>query len=162
MQEFFRGWRRSLGVLTLLLACLVVAALVRGNVATDRFLLGNAKGYQAVEVRESCLLLGRVQAFGNVSVGPANFWTIFPKNRNWGSALYGMHLTPTNEQWEWRWNRFGFDFGRTRINNGGNDTQLTLWAIPYWSIILPLTLLSAWLLFSKARTTAAVTTEDAT
>ena len=44
----------------------------------------------------------------------------------------------------------GFHFAKSTIDppDRGN---LAIWIIPYWSIVIPLTLLSAWLLLSKQR-----------
>jgi hypothetical protein len=150
MGDYFKPWRRRIGVLTLLMALVFVALWVRGTVVTDQFCFGDSKGYRAFEVRESCLLWGNIKAFGGVTIGPASVWTVYPKDHR-GSQLQAMHLTPTNERWEWRWNGFGFDFGRTRIENGGNDTRPTLWVIPHWSITILLTLVSLCLLLSKPR-----------
>jgi hypothetical protein len=42
-----------------------------------------------------------------------------------------------------------FDFGDYPTDGGGD--KFTLWFVPYWSIVIPLTLLSAWLLLSKPK-----------
>ncbi len=56
-------------------------------------------------------------------------------------------FSPLDLDWEIR--LFGFHFGH------GVPRQVyishTFLVIPYWSIVIPLTLLSAWLLFSKPR-----------
>jgi len=39
----------------------------------------------------------------------------------------------------------GFDFGQRRLKNSPT-TATTFWTFPYWSVILPLTLLSAYLI----------------
>ena len=49
---------------------------------------------------------------------------------------------------EWQCPSCGFGF-HTR---GQPDLQATIWHVPYWSIVIPLTLLSAYLLFRKPRT----------
>jgi hypothetical protein len=43
----------------------------------------------------------------------------------------------------------GFVFLKARAK--WNDIQNSIWVIPYWSIVLPLTALSAYLLLSKPR-----------
>jgi hypothetical protein len=48
---------------------------------------------------------------------------------------------------EWRWKYLGFDSGQLRHNK----LSATFWIIPYWSIVVPLTALSAWLLVIKPR-----------
>ena len=50
----------------------------------------------------------------------------------------------------WRADFLGFHFGAAH-NTAGTIRTIELWIIPYWSIVVPLTLLSAYLLFSKPR-----------
>lgn len=150
MKEFFDGWRRKAGIVTLAMALVSAGIWVRGTVVTDQFYVGDSKQYRALEVRQDCLLWGRVQAFGNATIGSAEFWTV-AKRDEIGTYLRLMHSTPTKSGWEWRWVGFGFDFGRTEIELGGNDVQLTLWAIPHWFTTIPLTLLSAGLILWKPR-----------
>jgi hypothetical protein len=54
---------------------------------------------------------------------------------------------------EWTWTSLGFGVGR--INDLPDGKKITLWAIPYWSIVIPVTLLSAWLLLSKLKKVSA-------
>ena len=44
----------------------------------------------------------------------------------------------------------GFDFGAGR-SHGAGIVRTERWAAPYWSIVMPLTFLSAYLLLSKPR-----------
>ena len=37
MREFFRGWKRKLGVVSLVMACVFMAGWVRSSLLTDRF-----------------------------------------------------------------------------------------------------------------------------
>ena len=57
-------------------------------------------------------------------------------------ALYDMH-------WCWKWGGFNFGAGKGDSMSYGRETEL--WCIPYWSLILPPTLLSAWLILGKPR-----------
>lgn len=63
----------------------------------------------------------------------------------------GDHL----ELWQhlnvkWRADFFGFHFGAAQ-NTTGTIRTIELWIIPYWSIAVPLTLLTAYLLFTNPR-----------
>ena len=57
----------------------------------------------------------------------------------------------------WHWQLLGFDFGAasfeafTKAQTGTFRQRDEIWQIPYWSIVLPLTLISLWLLLSKPR-----------
>ncbi len=48
---------------------------------------------------------------------------------------------------EWRWKALGFDFGQ---GHHAFQAPFGFWIIPYWSIAIPLTLISVWLVGSKA------------
>lgn len=51
---------------------------------------------------------------------------------------------------EWRVDWLGFHFGAAK-NTAGTIRLIEFWIIPFWSIVIPMTLLSAWLLLSKPR-----------
>jgi hypothetical protein len=51
---------------------------------------------------------------------------------------------------DWRRRFFGFDFGEWHIERGG-DNRFTFGIVPFWSIVLPLTALSAFLLIPKPK-----------
>lgn len=53
-------------------------------------------------------------------------------------------LFPASAGYSWSW-RFR-EFGQLRHSSG----RVVVWIIPYWSIVIPLSLLSAWLLLTKA------------
>ena len=50
------------------------------------------------------------------------------------------------------------EVGRDVLGNGGMPIDEAEWCrIPYWSLVLPLTLLSAWLILAKPRKAKAAT-----
>jgi hypothetical protein len=55
----------------------------------------------------------------------------------------------SNPEIKWRFRWFGF-------GNGSMDDfsigDVRLWTIPYWSLVIPLTILSAWMILSKPKT----------
>jgi hypothetical protein len=99
MREFFWGWKRKCGVVTLLIACVFAAGWVRSCTVDDVFHLFG---------------LRFVSTLGAIERSTVTF-------RGIGS---------------------GFAL---------NDVMV-FWRVPYWSIVIPLTLLSAWLLLSNPRT----------
>jgi hypothetical protein len=107
MLEFFKGWRRKFGVLTLLMACVFAAGWVRSLIVADRI---NFFGAQMLswhgEIMRCVAVLVRTQI---------------------GSQ------TVTSAQ------------------------ETPIWTIPYWSIVIPLTLLSAWLLLSNPKRSKSIT-----
>jgi hypothetical protein len=96
MKEFFKGWRRKLGVVTLLMACVFMAGwlVIPGSWFEDE----------------------TVGLDFTISAGATGF------SVNWQgfSSTFGL-----SSEFEW--------------------------LIPYWSVTIPLTLISLWLLLSKPR-----------
>lgn len=56
--------------------------------------------------------------------------------------------TDENSKWHWHWG--GFDHGTVTLDNS-ELSEKSQGTAPYWSIVLPMTFVSAWLLLSKAR-----------
>lgn len=113
MRELFRGWKRKLGVVTLLLACVSTAGWVRSFYSKDSI----------VTIRTPNLPDRR----GYLSAG-------------WISSEQGNIERVTS----------------LAVGRGGKPmigTAYRNWSVPYWSIVLPLTLVSTDLLFSKPRQT---------
>ncbi|WP_010581632.1 hypothetical protein [Schlesneria paludicola] len=150
MGEFFRGWKRKLGVVTLLLACGFLAAWVRSQSSLDALFRLNQTNTHGV-----------ISVHGRVSW--ERIWPIRnPRPSRW---LYRVNDQPgLEESWEgyelhWRVAGLGFDFSafcnEEVVASGPRWIQeFESWTIPYWAIVLPLTLLSAHLLLGKSRETA--------
>ena len=64
----------------------------------------------------------------------------------------------------WQWQSFGFKFGsEIELNRRSNQDGMFIrsyWQVPYWAVVLPITLLSAYLLLSNARKTTPGTSAD--
>ena len=164
MGDFFIGWRRKAGLSFLLLTLIVTMSWIRGFAVFDRF------EFQFVNDGYSvCMARGRLgclrYSHSKLNSKYPILWT--------ASDQYGMfeqqHVFPTTGPYthieyrsdivlrlfgaecstgEWRsWNRVHDETQPTDADKGRLDS----WAVPYWFIVLPLTTLSAWLLFSKPR-----------
>ncbi len=148
MGEFFHGWRRKLGCVTLVMACVFMGGWVRSQFTFDDLEVpfGNA-------------------ACGVTSMGGGlDFYrlTTLDQTSAWSSTTYSsgtevtvdadgtpMETTPwsAQHQIEWRRDWAGFHFGVSREGNRRDEDCM----IPYWSIVIPLTLISYWLLLPKPR-----------
>ena len=65
-------------------------------------------------------------------------------------------VMPPIDPWEsfkvdWKWDCAGFHFGSGTITRGTRKLKCEQYIVPYWSIVVPLTLLSAYLLLTKPR-----------
>ena len=104
MGEYFKGWRRKVGVVTLLIACVFMAAWGRGQ-----------SGKAADDIR--------------VPVG---------ENTEYGVMLLAKRIHVLKYQ--------TFQDGNRRATGAQ-----TIAKVSYWSLIIPLTALSAYLLLSNPR-----------
>jgi hypothetical protein len=125
MRGFFKGWKRKLGVVTLGLACLFAAGWVRSLSVRDatRF---------TVTARQNAIS----SAEGHIS------WVAWNANvfRN-SDALW---ISRALVRGKWAWTCFDTD------DFEGVAGRVAL-AIPYFAIVIPLSLLSAWLVLSKPK-----------
>jgi hypothetical protein len=153
MPTYFKPLRRKIGIVTLALACVFAAGWARSQGYDDEldFWTGphqthslNSSPTGICWMKRSNLppdvpmTTGRcgLVAFQSWHVGPGPFSDV-PDPFRWS--------TP-----QWQFSAMGFHFAESTINppDYGN---LRIWIIPYWSIVIPMTLLSAWLLLSKVR-----------
>ncbi len=157
MDDFFKSWRRRVGVITLVLACVFVAGWVRSlrvsDLVTMHIVVDRIRGQDAVSavylhtVPNYLLFRRTCQAIGNV---PASKWIKHLKIPT--LSLGGP--TQTLEEFisskgHWSLGLIGTDTPRSLVNPNGKLDWV--YAIPYWSIVVPLTLLSTWLMLSRPR-----------
>jgi hypothetical protein len=127
MREFFRGWRRKAGVVTLVMGLAVFAMWMRSMGCADFFRI-------ASKDLILCLDSDRAEI-----------------------SIYVIHTQ--NEFKLWTWDREYLDADRTRATfarkwpeyHHAPDEWLIL--TTHWQLVLPLTLLSAYLILRKPRRT---------
>ena len=147
MREFFRGWRRKLGVLTLGVAVVLMAGWVRSMTTHDWLYFPGHVSYESFQG-----LLQRKHKYW-VSKAPIQWRSERNHEYNKHKVFLGENADP---HWQWNWFRFRFDDDRrfSPVSESSGLRGIRIWSIPYWSIVIPLTLLSAWLLCSKPRASA--------
>jgi len=136
MPSYFKPLRRKVGLLTLVMALMFLAAWMRSLDTTDTL---------------ARLSASREDVFSSFS--GSLVWMCKPHNNPWLSApVWGWQSLPKerfdlfgHHDISWRWN---WMFAGT-----GNDLTYgqTFRFIQYSLIVIPLALLSAWLLLSKPR-----------
>lgn len=139
MNGYFKPWRRKLGIPTLLLACVFAAGWVRSVASIDMVLLPIA------DLR--FVFASGSQKFRVFFVSKRVMQLVVRETVNQRSLV---------EVWSVDKSRFdGIKFSHNTATGGisgayytdQNNVQLQF--IPYWSIVIPLTLLATWLLLSK-------------
>ena len=141
MYQYFRGWRRKAGCITLALACVFIVIWVRSLIVVDTLQFDSGKFIREdlVSVRHH-LIWGRIYEEGAVTK-PS--WRTSPIARVVTFDGF-MELTRLNRSW-----RFcGFSGGKFQVKKSALG-ESGFCVIPYWSIVIPLTMLSAFLLLSK-------------
>jgi hypothetical protein len=142
MREFFRGWRRKAGCVALLMACVFAAAWVRSVYfidaiggrpsATSIIVLMSVKNRMQVKFRAW-------QPYFPQPVGLRKIFWDCDKSDNKTIAS----LSP-----ESIWNSYGPVFDAVQ-HGPGNRAHILV--VPYWNIVFPLTVVSAYLLLRKPR-----------
>jgi hypothetical protein len=142
MSGFFNGWRRKLGVLTLIMACVFMGGWVRSEFIQDTITISpdsdshihfsSASGRLIILVMND---IDNVIPFWGSRQVTFDGWRIDGNN-----ASLGKDNVPN------------FQFNLFNANADNFDERLVL---RYWSIVVPLTLISAYLLLSKPRSLAA-------
>ena len=141
MGEFFKGWRRKIGLVVLMLAFVFMGFLARSfdlsvgvaGFKNDSFFATNgsfiwerqhSNGKTTTTTGENAIRWGRVKVAS-------------------GTSFFQNPLI----KWYWQW--CGIGSGEYQYKGGMRNV---FWAIPHWFIILLLTLLSGYLLLKKPKT----------
>lgn len=145
MHVFFQGWKRKVGCITLVMVCLFVAGWVRSSGAYDVFAAPFGDTVLFVENLEGRFLLSVFQLH---QVHPRTK-ARYPQSMEWRTAekRSGSFLIQVDRIW----GKPLFQILRKTEGSGGNNIEITFLSIPYWSIVVPLTLISVWLLLSRPR-----------
>jgi hypothetical protein len=146
MREFFKPLRRKFGVLTLVIACVFMALWVRSCSVEDRIYFPKrvedfwvANAHAIISYNHSLAWLS--EGCDAVQIG----WH-WPKLRSKSK----VEVVRLDEKYAAQIEEVSFfGFGQERESLGFYFGIRTF--VPYWSIVLPLTLLSAILLLSKPR-----------
>lgn len=152
--SYFKPVRRKLGLLILAMASVLMAGWIRSFSVLDRCFFSQSRSMHALFSMDGVLSWRRLTPFAEDL--PAG-WIERPK---WISAAltqqglddYRFYWDDGDVHWHWDWHTIGFDFGAASFEILGKPPNKNwvrrheIWQIPYWSIVIPLILLSGWLL----------------
>ncbi len=138
MGDFFKPLRRKIGMATLLMTLVFMAGWVRSQFYVD---LVTIESHQLRSVG-SMLMWVRIGNWKELVFHEKdNFWeTKSAKENGWFYLLLKGHKD---------WKFCGFKFGEGYGQSGFIDVHY--WVVPYYAVVMPLTMLSAYLLLSKPR-----------
>lgn len=147
MREVFHGWRRKTGLALLAMAVLLTVAWFRSLVLTDIFSTVAFGDLHVVRSGHGVAVWGR-QLGLTIDVGG---WYSHDTIKHRNSYQFSKAWKPL-DSWRCCW-QYGIGDvavgSHEQIGDGGLRTLW--WRAPYWILVLPLTLMSAFLIFSKPR-----------
>jgi len=143
LTRFFHGWRRRIGVVTLVMALVFMVGWVRSLDISDEISTDfNNSAYNITSQRG-------VLEFSRVNRGDFGRFMHLESQKmdtpeDWGGPSC---WDPDIYDVKWRFSFGPFDFGYAIVNGQNCD----IYGFQYWSIVIPFSLLSAYLLLSKPR-----------
>ena len=131
MHSFFHGWRRKAGVVTLGLALVLMAGWIRSTHFQDCVVPPRWTNLDVCFISEE-------QAIACQTLGRARF---YPLGAPLWQANYLVPHRPSEIAWQWELGGFRYLC----------NSDIRCVVAPYWSLAIPLTLLSAYLILWKPR-----------
>ena len=161
MGDFFRGWRRKAGLATLAMALVLTVGWMRSVVVVDEIFVHPPVSLEHTGPRT----YHTVRSQGGV-VGWEQWTTdsgLVLISETYNTSFSSREVTASDSidipkgfivVFNWRLKCCGIDLGSAFVDNkfGAFSNRHSIHCIvPYWLFVLPLTLLSAWLLLIKPR-----------
>ena len=165
MGEFFKGWRRKAGCVTLMMACVLLFGWARSTGQCDEIFWTFNQSRHDVDSLDNCICINRqtpapdpsFMQSGWVSAKLSEVGGYRPEDRNNEGTFPRFdpmkRYDNSMSKIRWRWDWIGFHAGVADNDDRAVISRIETYMIPYWSIVVPLTLLSAYLLLSKPRPT---------
>ena len=149
MGVFFHRSRRKTGVVTLVMAWVFMSGWVRSYAFEDGVSVGLRQSRREFSMFVSFQSgIHFLQNRPKLDDGPR----VFSPCVDWFSQRISGASFLSHPELKWKWHLAGFgvrECSPPPRNLGGG--LLIDWVVPYWSIAMPLTLLSAYLLLNKPR-----------
>jgi len=163
MREFFHGWRRKAGCVTLVMAISLMAGWMRSlyphvpSPVPGQFVFdeqGWEIGYSFHRVghavhrfslKDSCMTWERIQADAPIMVNNVIGVWLNASATNFPDVGIQSNAWIAKQEW------CGFARGRFHLKDGRFNLRIARLVLPFWAIVIPLTLLSAYLLLWKPR-----------
>jgi len=148
MGEFFKGWKRKTGCVTLLMACVFMGGWVKSFDAD--YLVGFMQ--HSLNSINGGLIFERPAKQSSIQ---SNEFLFLSRNLKKYKFLAAPFEGPTpDDKWRRQWAGFvvaEYEVAVTLANGTVLLETNRFYRVPYWSITIPLTLISLWLLVSKPR-----------
>jgi hypothetical protein len=154
MHTFFHGWRRKAGVASLVMACGLSSAWLRSVTYQDTLTMSSSEDSQTLLVSSAQhLIIARVSG---ASASSTPFWM----SRNLEGGHGWLFTAADNLKIYHGFHGQSFRFGTSVSSWASKPVSFTTLHFPYWSLAIPLTLLSAYPILWKPRKRAAAPIES--
>jgi hypothetical protein len=137
MWSFFHGWKRKIGVVALALACLFAGGWVRSLRRNDTL------SFRDSDQSHICL------QSNNSLIGFQRLREKFPFQVILNDYSTGPSFDHDRTSVKFTWKSEFAGFGAANGVEATTGIVIELWTVPYWSIVVPLTLFAAWCLLTK-------------
>ena len=145
MRAFFKGWKRKIGVVALVMACVFMAVWARSLSISDAILIPRTKPeFIRLDSRSGRLSWNNIQN-EKVTI-PTIIWRTDVIARTDSDVVFDH----SNYVYEWRLHWGTIDVGRVH-SPGDGRVSASYVIFHYLGFTIPLTLISLWLLLSKTR-----------
>lgn len=166
MHEFFKGWRRKAGCGFLVVAMAIAILWARSVDTMDTLTRSNSQSRDMVISLDGTISFSRLRSSSyfdpEFSVmfslfGDDYTWYSEPSDNGFGFDEQGARIPSelfTGCSDVQRWDLVGITIGSGIINGGPMNEpviEIQHYVFPYWSMVLPLTFLSAYLILWKPR-----------
>jgi len=142
MGEFFKGWRRKMGCITLVMACMFIVGWVRSYFYMD------VGGFQSPSF--SCGVFSNLDGLGLSIHEHSSQTLVIPFKIVWPQCLGDAQSDRLDPKFfDWHTESCGIHFAEKSDPPPSVVTRMRVLIFPYVLITVPLTLFSAWLLVSK-------------
>ena len=153
MGSYFKPLRRKLGAVTLVLACLSVVGWVRSLSMLDVLTFATSDRLWRLTIEEGELeitqyvrISGDPRLRENIGWKSASNVDSRGRKSRHGYIMSNLAIADTKSEF------LGFAYSTKKWVTPALDVDQSYFVFPYWSVVMPLTLLSAWLLLSRRRT----------
>ena len=152
MDGFFRGWRRKIGIITLMMASALTLIWLRSDVIRDKIDLCPSFYWPQLPWYGEIVSLQGSLGWHRYEMEPGNGGIVanFPVTLSSFKVKHYFVCSPKIEDtlvWQWKWGGFGYGAGKTHLKG----MSARVWIIPCWSVIIPLTVIATFLLLSRPR-----------
>ena len=145
MGEFFKPWRRKIGVMTLMLACLFAAGWVRCRFIQDTYTFSFwTPSCVKVISAPHCLVLAKLQVETDKAI-PLSVWQSEQADaKHWHLRFDGATVNYPIREAAFTTDDVDFGIGNTNVS-------VKFCQLPYWSMTIPLTLIALGMLVINPR-----------